>query len=810
MQTVKRMEGEKILAALNDILDWCRSKARIQVSGEGGERAFRGRLHESLLEKVLGWPPEFVLSGEKFDVLLLNPEDQPVLYIETKEPGHITTEGEYKPFFARLKRYPSLRQAYLTNGSYWERYDISFPLADEEEINVGDFEEVGPRQSPALFEDISPRRKVGKRFEFNLNRASVQQTEVFFRPLDPELYHDLTRRIAPGAHRHKLTREEPHLIEAFSGALRDQLADFQQLFFNLFDRIRAGELGPDAAAVCRASFQLWCERSYVLPLESLHKQIERLLAAEEASANKLAHLFASDLGFPAQPAAAVAESLYAEHRKKKSTPEKRSELLWPLYEQAIRNYATQTAHVYLARLLLYRIGEDQQLFEEKISGQALQQILVPEDSPTRITPRSEPLSLSVLETLRAEMTGFAPTIYESGEFDWWRMVHRELLTGDELERLQPIEEQIAVASQRLLRLLSVYDLGSVDLDIWRDIYQHYLPEEERQQLGGFYTPQELVDLTLDYANYKPGVEKLCQKSLIDLASGSGAFVVTALQRLLLHLNDRSHTCHAPLDSGDVTDWEIAHSILQIVAKNIHAIDIHPFVTFLTYINFLFAVLNLYAQVRRQRKNFRLAVAIFSGNSLLTPGENAGQRELDLLVNSRIQLGRQARERYREMGDQKFDFVVGNPPWGGILKGRLAPIFDEHYKQQLAAEYRDTYTGKLDIYGLFYDRALKLLRSGGTVALVTQGSFVDKEWAAPHNEYVRGQPVEIIGLRRKLAEQSSLRYLIDLNPFGQLFFGAMNIPCIGVFEKRPAYEGETALVLLSSKKSWSSSLLKNGN
>src|SRR5208337_4010898 len=247
--------------------------------------------------------------------------------------------------------------------------------------------------------------------------------------------------------------------------------------------------------------------------------------------------------------------------------------------------------------------------------------------------------------------------------------------------------------------------------------------------------------------------------------------------------------------------ERAHSILQTIAQNVHAIDIHPFAAFLTYINFLFAVLPLYAQARRQRKTFRLDVAIFASNSLITPGENAGQRELDLPVNSRIQASRHARERYRAMSAQRFDFVVGNPPWGGILKGRLAPIFDEHYKKQLAGEYRDTYSGKLDIYGLFYDRALQWLKSGGTVALVTQGSFIDKDWAAPHTEYERGQPIQIMGLRRKLAEQASLRYLIDLNPFGQVFFGAMNIPCIGVFDKRPAYDGEQAIVLLSSKKSW---------
>ena len=69
------------------------------------------------------------------------------------------------------------------------------------------------------------------------------------------------------------------------------------------------------------------------------------------------------------------------------------------------------------------------------------------------------------------------------------------------------------------------------------------------------------------------------------------------------------------------------------------------------------------------------------------------------------------------------------------------------------------------YGLFMERALQMLRPGGRLGLVTQSTFLDKAWAA--------------GLRRLLATRASVRYVVDLNPFGQLFFHAMNTPCITV-------------------------------
>jgi len=773
----------------------------MRVHGEGGERAFRARLSEALLEKVFLWPPGTLLAGERFDVSLLGADEQPVITIETKEPGHLASDSEYSAFLNRLKRYATLRHAYLTNGERWERFDLLTPLPHNQEISTDDFKEEGRGTTTALFTDVSSGEKLGKRFSLVLYKAALEDVSAFFAPLTAAKYHDLSSALPPGLFRHTLARDRPEILEDFGAGLRDLIGDFCELFTQSFPLFRSGELGAEASTVSSSAFQLWCERSYVVPPRAVIRAIESIRKKLGASAKDISVLLTKDLGFSPEVSESVAEAFIAEARKKRTSPEKQIDLLWPLYAEAIDRYATQTAHVCVARVLLYRIGEDKGVFERKISREALQPLLARTDTkPNFVSPRFSPV-LAQIENIRAEMSAFAPSVYEAGEFDWWRVVHPDLLTDVQRERVRFAEEQLAVNYARLLRRLDLYELAQLDLDVWRDIYQHYLPEEERQSLGGFYTPQELVDLTLDYAGYQAEIPKLCERSLVDLASGSGAFIVSALTRLLQHLSDSTLTCHKNLNHRELSEWERGEGILNIVTRNIHAIDLHPFAAFLTYVNFLFAVLPLYARVQKQRRGMRLAVSIFSANSLLTPGENGGQRELELAVNSRIQLGRHAQEKYREFGEKKFDYVVGNPPWGGILKGRIAPIFDENYKRQLAAEYRDTYTGKLDIYGLFYDRALRILRSGGTVALVTQGSFIDKEWAGPHTQFTKDGRIDIMGLRRKLAEQASLRFLIDLNPFGQLFFGAMNIPCIAIFEKRPAYEAETAVILLSSKKAW---------
>jgi len=99
----------------------------------------------------------------------------------------------------------------------------------------------------------------------------------------------------------------------------------------------------------------------------------------------------------------------------------------------------------------------------------------------------------------------------------------------------------------------------------------------------------------------------------------------------------------------------------------------------------------------------------------------------------------------------------------VLKGVLAPVYDDAKKRHFKKTFPHAAQGKYDVYGLFLERTLQLLKQDGRFALLTQSTYLDKEWAK--------------GLRSLLASKTELDSIIDMNPFGQLFFSAMNSPCV---------------------------------
>ncbi len=724
--------GKKIVSTIRSVLQRCEEVGeKVGFPGEGGERRFRSWIASDLLEGVLGWPVKNVVIGERFDILLLSDEVHALATIETKTPYHRASKKERADFEERLSGFPTLSTAYFTNGSVWDRLDIVVSGAE-------------------LY--------VRERSTFELGKHSPAYVEQFFAPLR---YHSVDD-VSPGQVYH-VNRDNPFISGTLSRLtvdLDEIVKEFTILYRKMFFGLWEGRAGAKAQEVAMAVYSQWCGKSLRVTPETAIEVLQNVYKEEGFNPQTIARALAG-LGLDGPATSQVVEAIMSLSQSRKTDAEALRDCLWPAFAPSIDQLAAQTAHVVLARTLLHRVGEDEKVLPRRLSGAELNKQL--EIPTTTITGRKFPAT-ELLEDVRADLQHFLPTVYLRGEFDWWAVLpeKRPLLTQDQFGWLRQFDDEMERLNKLMLRRLSHYQFESVNVDIWRNIYENYLPPDERQRLGGFYTPDELINLILDLDGYKADLEGLCKLSYIDPACGSGAFVTTALARLLAHL-DADLPCHREVSKKGEPAWKSAEKKLKLVGELVHAIDLHPFASFLTTLNVLFMILPLYAVVRKQDPDFTVDLHIFSADSLEKPERIEQQPHLFSQMNSRIQLSADSYERYRKIMDTKFDRVFGNPPWGGVLKGSLAPVYDTIKKHHFAKAFPNAAKGKYDVYGLFMERALQLLKTDGRFALLTQGTYLDKEWAA--------------GLRKHLASNTRLDYIVDMNPFGQLFFNAMNSPCV---------------------------------
>ena len=246
------------------------------------------------------------------------------------------------------------------------------------------------------------------------------------------------------------------------------------------------------------------------------------------------------------------------------------------------------------------------------------------------------------------------------------------------------------------------------------------------------------------ANKTP--KKASELRILDPACGSGSFLIGAYQYLLdWHLNyylDDSPEKYAkgrnPPWSGTTAGWRLTTAERKrILTNNIYGVDIDSQAVEVTKLSLLLKVLegeteaSLSAQMKMlfERALPDLGGNIKCGNSLIGPDFYAG-RQLSLLDEE---------EMYRInvfdwnsdtdgfgaiMKAGGFDAVIGNPPYIRIqaLK-EFAPVEVEFYKRG----YSSASKGNYDIYVVFAEKGLTLLRPGGRLGYILPSKFFTTDY-----------------------------------------------------------------------------------
>ncbi|WP_092265780.1 Eco57I restriction-modification methylase domain-containing protein [Deinococcus reticulitermitis] len=245
------------------------------------------------------------------------------------------------------------------------------------------------------------------------------------------------------------------------------------------------------------------------------------------------------------------------------------------------SFALETSYALTARLMLAKVIQDHSKGEQIAGKRSLADQLLME-LERHLHPRTGDLKSNAYpEAVRELFDQYARTlftsVYATDIFDWWR----DYGAADSQN-----SEAFSEALAKLLLSLLRFDFSRLEGDLLGELYQQYFDPETRKALGEFYTPPAVVNFILDEVGY----EGARNERLLDPATGSGTFVITALRRYLAANSQRDPV-------------EVLRGLTEDYA--LVAFDVNPFAVLMAQVNFAALLVPKYAEAAKQDPDFVL-------------------------------------------------------------------------------------------------------------------------------------------------------------------------------------------------------------
>ncbi len=301
---------------------------------------------------------------------------------------------------------------------------------------------------------------------------------------------------------------------------------------------------------------------------------------------------------------------------------------------------------------------------------------------------------------------------------------------------------------------SPYHFGVLPVEILGTVYERFLGKvirltaehrakveekpEVRKAGGVYYTPSYIVDYIVQNTVGKmiegkspaqlAGGKKGQPLRILDMACGSGSFLLGAFQCLLYHCL-KWYTDHEPEKHKEEVyrdlrgDWRLTITgKKRILTTHIFGVDIDNQAVEVSKLSLLLKVLEgetdqslgQSRQLFQQRALPNLSENIKCGNSLIGPDYFSGRLISDPEEMKRVNPFDWKKEFPEAMKSGGFDCVIGNPPYGAMFKQDEIDYLLSHFKFQ---------NYKLDSYLLFLERSLGLARHGGFISVIIPNTWL---------------------------------------------------------------------------------------
>jgi hypothetical protein len=367
-------------------------------------------------------------------------------------------------------------------------------------------------------------------------------------------------------------------------------------------------------------------------------------------------------------------------------------------------FARQTAYVYVIRLLMVRICEDKKLINRKFSDGGFR--YWKEEVERRYLDLAQGVSMDYLLEMsyRSAQSIYAHFFNSADLFNWYRINTNTLI--------------------KVLHMLNRFNLQHIDSDIIGMVYGRYVEEGKHEQ-GRYFTPKNVVEYILDCLGYTSDNPDIRDKKLLDLAGGSGSFLVHAARRLIDSYRSPK-TQKIPV--------EYVPSIIQQVKEALFCLDINPFACYLAETNLLIQVIDLLKQAKDADQLQECSIDrfnVYNTDSLLLPkSQEIRTPLLNPILDLELSTVSQIKTKTGKFADG-FDFVVGNPPYVRADE----PGVDVYRREIEQAGRFETLHEKWDLFVPFVELACQSTKVSGKIGLIVSRGFQTNNYAELLREFI---------------------------------------------------------------------------
>ncbi len=317
-----------------------------------------------------------------------------------------------------------------------------------------------------------------------------------------------------------------------------------------------------------------------------------------------------------------------------------------------------------------------------------------------------------------------------------------------------------------------YDFSAINADVLGNMYEQYLghllkktakrakvekSHKKRKEQGIYYTPTYVVDYIVKntVGEHIKGkrAETVANIKVLDPACGSGSFLLRVFDELDSYWARKLKGKYGQSKLGG--DGVPITKKIEILRDNVYGVDLDEKAVEISRLNLLLKAAEKRHLLPALDKNVKV------GNSLIDDAEVAGDKAFNW-----------DSEFEGIMAEGGFDIIVGNPPYVDIKT--LPP-------DQVAALFSGykTAENRINLYSLFVERCVKLLKKGGYFGFIIPNSILF------NSSYEK--------IRRFLMETTNLVKIVRMPD--NVFEGAKVETIILIFKKKDSMKINKTQILL---------------